>query len=62
MSLLTIEVEYVVISKNNKEMIWLKNFLKEIGKEHDSGILFNDSQNVTCLAKNQVFHSRTKHI
>ena len=43
-------------------MIWLKNFLKELGKKQDSSTLFSDSQSAIHLAKNPVFHARTKHI
>ena len=50
------------ISKAAKEMIWLKNFLKELGKEQNGSALFSDSQNAIHLAKNPVFHARTKHI
>lgn len=61
-ALSTTESEYVAISEAAKEMIWLKNFLKELGKEQDVPPLFSDSQSAICLAKNPVFHSRCKHI
>ena len=32
-ALSTTEAEYMAISEAGKEMIWLKNFLKELGKE-----------------------------
>jgi len=34
----------------------------ELGKEHDMGTLYSDSQSAIHLAKNSTFHSRTKHI
>ena len=43
-------------------MIWLKNFLNELGKEQDNVSMFSDSQSAISLAKNPVFHSRCKHI
>ena len=43
-------------------MIWLQRFMGELGKEHDMGKLYSDSQNAIHLAKNSTFHSRTKHI
>ena len=49
-------------SEPAKEMIWLKNFLKELGKEQNSSALFSDSQSAIHLAKNPIFHARTKHI
>ena len=52
----------MTISEAAKEMIWLKNFLKELGKEQNSSALFSDSQSAIHLAKNPVFHARTKHI
>jgi hypothetical protein len=61
-ALSTTESEYVAISEAAKEMIWLKNFLKELGNEQDVSKLFSDSQSAICLAKNPVFHSRCKHI
>jgi len=61
-SLSTMEVEYIVISEAAKEMIWLKNFLNELGKEQENASMFSDSQSAVSLAKNSVFHSRCKHI
>ena len=61
-SLSTIEAEYVAISEAAKEMIWLKNLLKELGKQQDDSPLFSDSQSAICLAKNPILHSRCKHI
>ena len=43
-------------------MIWLKNFLNELGKEQDNAPMFSDSQSAISLAKNPVFHYRYKHI
>ena len=61
-SLSATEAEYVAISEAAKEMIWLKNLLKELGKEQDDSPLFSDSQSAICLAKNPILHSRCKHI
>ena len=43
-------------------MIWLHNFLDELDKKHEMGILHSDSQSVIFLAKNSAFHSKSKHI
>ena len=43
-------------------MIWLQRFIGELGKEHDMGTLYSDSQSAIHLSKNSTFHSRTKHI
>jgi len=58
----TTEVEYIAISEAAKEMIWLKNFLNELGKEQDNALIFSDIQSAISLAKNPVFHSRCKHV
>ncbi|KAB5513672.1 hypothetical protein DKX38_027578 [Salix brachista] len=61
-SLSTTEAEYIAVSEAAKEMIWLQNFLEELGKERQSGTLHSDSQSAIFLAKNPAYHSRTKHI
>ena len=61
-TLSTTEAKYIAISEAAKEMIWLKNFLNELGKEQDDAPMFSDSQSAISLAKNPVFHSRCKHI
>jgi hypothetical protein len=48
--------KYVVISKAEKEMVWLLNFLNEIEKDQDCGALYTDSQSALCLTKNTVYH------
>ena len=50
------------ISEAGKEMIWLKNFLEELGKKQCDSALYSDSQSTIHLAKNPVFHAKTKHI
>ena len=61
-TLSTTEVEYVTATETIKEMIWLQRFMGELGKKHEMGMLYNDSQSASHLAKNSAFHSRTKHI
>nr|GEY78011.1 retrovirus-related Pol polyprotein from transposon TNT 1-94 [Tanacetum cinerariifolium] len=61
-ALSTTEAEYMAIAEVTKELIWLKNFLKELGNEQVDCALFSDSQSAIHLAKNPVFHSKTKHI
>jgi len=43
-------------------MIWLQNFLDELGKKQELGRLYSDSQSAIHLTKNFAFHSKTKHI
>ena len=52
------EAEYIAILEATKEMIWLQNFLNELGKEQDNSSLFSDSQSAISLAKYLVFHYR----
>ena len=61
-ALSTTEAEYMAVAEASKELIWLKNFLIELGKEQDDCVLFCDNQSAIHLAKNPVFHSKTKHI
>ncbi|CAH9126150.1 unnamed protein product [Cuscuta epithymum] len=61
-ALSTTEAEYMAIAEAAKEMIWLKNFLSELGMKQGDCDLYCDNQSAIHLAKNPVFHSRTKHI
>ncbi|CAM8953748.1 unnamed protein product [Rhodiola kirilowii] len=61
-ALSTAEAEYVAVTEASKEMVWLQNFLRELGKEQGASTLYSDSQSAIHLAKNPAFHSRTKHI
>ena len=61
-ALSTIETEYVAATKVGNEMIWLHSFLDELGKKQELDILHSDSQSAIFLAKNPVFHSKSKHI
>ena len=61
-ALSTTEAEYVAAIEASKEMIWLQSFMDELGKKHDMGMLYSDSQSAIHLEKNSTFHSRTKHI
>ena len=59
------EAEYMAGTEATKETIWLKSLMDVLFK--DPGIpwpitLYGDNQGCLSLAKNPVFHSRTKHI
>ncbi|GJV22163.1 probable serine/threonine-protein phosphatase 2A regulatory subunit B'' subunit TON2 [Tanacetum coccineum] len=45
-----------------KEGIWLKGLIEDLGFPQDQAIVFCDSMSAICLAKDQVYHDRTKHI
>ncbi|KAL0422287.1 UNVERIFIED_CONTAM: Retrovirus-related Pol polyprotein from transposon TNT 1-94 [Sesamum latifolium] len=45
-----------------KEALWLNGLAKELGVDQGGVQLHCDSQSAIYLAKNQVYHARTKHI
>ena len=61
-ALSTTEVEYMATIKARKELIWMRNFLRELGMKQERFLLHYDNQSVIHLAKNAAYHSRTKHI
>ena len=58
----TTEAEYMAITEAVKEAIWLQGLLDDLGVGQKQVIVFCDSQSTIHLAKNQVYHARTKHI
>uniref|UniRef100_A0A2N9GG47 CCHC-type domain-containing protein n=1 Tax=Fagus sylvatica TaxID=28930 RepID=A0A2N9GG47_FAGSY len=58
----TIEAEYMAVAKAAKEALWLKGLVKELGLNQGGVQMHCDSQSAIYLAKNQVYHARTKHI
>lgn len=38
-----LKVEYIVIMETNKEMFWLKGFLKELGEDPRRSSVFSDN-------------------
>ena len=54
--------EYVAIAEAGKEIIWLADYLEELGKKQSEKILYSDSQSTIQFVKNPVYHSKTKHI
>jgi len=61
-ALSTIEAEYMAITEAVKEANWLHGLLKDLGVGQKQLKLYYDRQSAIHLAKNQVFHARTKHI
>ncbi|XP_021854883.2 uncharacterized mitochondrial protein AtMg00810-like [Spinacia oleracea] len=57
------EAEYRSMAALTCELKWLKGLLLSLGVHHSKAIpLFCDSQSALHIAKNPVFHERTKHI
>ena len=61
-ALSTTEAEYMAVAEAAKEALWLTGLVKELGIEQGGVQLHCDSQSAIYLAKNQVYHARTKHI
>jgi hypothetical protein len=58
----TTEAEYMVAAETAKEALWLTGLVRELGIQQVGVLLYCDSQSAIYLAKNQVYHARTKHI
>ena len=61
-ALFTTEAEYMAVTEAVKEAIWLQSLLEDLGVGQKHITVHCDSQSAIHLAKNQVFHARTKHI
>ena len=61
-ALSTNESEYMVVAEAINESLWLTGLVKELGIQQSRVQLYYDSQSAIYLAKNQVYHTRTKHI
>ena len=61
-ALSTTEAKYMVMTEAGKEVVCLNGLVNELGFKQDSMVLHCDSQSAIHLAKNQVYHARTKHI
>ena len=62
-ALSTTEAEYRAMSCAAQELIWLQTLMKEIGfEQHNSSTILSDNQSAIALARNPVFHQRSKHI
>ena len=53
------EAEYMAAVEAGKEILWMKEFIGELGIRQE---LYCDSQSAIHLAKNAAYQSRTKHI
>ena len=58
------EAEYVALSVATQEAMWLRQPMMELQNEKElpPTVLWEDNQGAIALAKNPVFHKRTKHI
>ena len=58
----TTEAECMFEVEAGKELIWMRDCLSERGMKQEKFLLHCDNKNDAHLAKNIVYHSRTKHI
>ena len=59
----TAEAEYRPMAAVTSELVWIRSFLGSLGVFHTQPIrLFCDNQAALHIARNPVFHDRTKHI
>ena len=50
------------MAATTSELVWIKSFLASLGVFHTQAMqLFCDSQAALHIARNLVFHERTKH-
>src|SRR3954470_23628131 len=56
------KAEYMALTEAAKEAIWLRGLASDLGLHQSFITVKCDRQSAICLAKNQVFHARTKHI
>jgi len=61
-ALSTMEAEYMTMTEAMKEAIWLQGLLDDLRIDQDPLKINCDSMSAIYLAKNQVYHARTKHI
>ena len=59
----SIEAEYMALYAAAQEAVWLRLLLSDIGFELGAATtIYEGNQGCIALAKNPVYHSRTKHI
>jgi len=62
-ALLSVEAEYIAMTRTAQEAIWICQLLKDLGyKQTHSITLFGDNKGVISLAGNPSDHPQTKHI
>ena len=61
-ALSTMEAEHMVAVEAGKEVIWMKDFIGELGIHQEEFWVYCDRQSAIHLVKNAVYHSRTEHI
>ena len=60
MSIIT--AKFIATTEACKELLWLKNFLRELGCSQERYGLLCDSQSAIHFGTHPTFHSKSKHI
>jgi hypothetical protein len=58
----TCEAEFYAICEAVKEILWLANFLTEMGIPFSKPVVYCDNNGAIELAKHEIFNNRSKHI
>ena len=61
-SLFVVEVKYIVVRIYCKQLLWMKQMLKDYGIEQGTMSIHYDNSIALNISKNHVIHSCTKHI
>ena len=62
-ALSTVKAEYMALSVATQEAVWLRHRQEELGvTEAGPTLIFEDNQGAISMAKNPIFHKRTKHV
>jgi hypothetical protein len=57
------EGEYMAMTQTSKEILWIQQLLKDLGRRAiNDKLLKEDNMGAIALAKNPQYHARTKHI
>jgi hypothetical protein len=57
------EAEYIALWEGGKEISWLRNLYNELGlTQQEATAIRSDSTGAVGIARNPIFHKRTKHI
>ncbi|GJT71584.1 putative ribonuclease H-like domain-containing protein [Tanacetum coccineum] len=58
----TTKAEYVAAANCCRQVLWIQNQMLDYGFNFLNTEIYIDNESTICIVKNQVFHSRTKHI
>ncbi|GJT35740.1 putative ribonuclease H-like domain-containing protein [Tanacetum coccineum] len=58
----TREAEYIATANYCRQVLWIQNQMLDYGFHFMNTKIYIDNESTICIVKNQVFHSKTKHI